>query len=172
MATTWWIVVPSLSEQNVTATPSDAIIATVSDTSIQYHTWLNTDSGGASYNGKTYYRRMGPFTSLSDAQNAYNTGATNASTPIPGVDITPGGGITTSNPLSGITGIAHGIAAISGVIKGIWDTLTNWRMWASLGWLVLGVVLLIAGMLMWKGKQIAQVAPGPVGTAARSFGGR
>lgn len=136
MANTWWIVVPSLSEQNVQATPKDAIIAEVSDTSHQYQVWLNTDSGGAVYNGKTYYRRMGPFTSLKDAQNAFKTGATNANTQIPGVQITPGGGLTTTNPLSGLDAIGA-----------FFNALTQANTWIRVAKVVAGGVLLVVGLV-------------------------
>lgn len=142
MAQTWWIVVPSLDERNVAATPKDALIAQVPDTSTQYGTWLNTDNGGASYQGKTYYRRMGPFTSLKDAQAAFKTGATNAASPIPGVDITPGGGLTAVNPLAGIEGLSK-------IFGDFFSGLTNGKMWRSLGWVLLGILLMLAGAALW-----------------------
>lgn len=151
MANTWWIVVPNTSdaERNAAATPKDAIIAEVSDTSGQYNTWLNTDNGGASYHGKTYYRRMGPFTSLKDAQDAYKTGATPASTPIPGLKINPDGSYSLSNPLSGLQAIAK-------VMADIGSALTNGKMWRSLGWLMLGLVLVYLGVRMWYGGSLGQ----------------
>jgi hypothetical protein len=135
MANTWWIVVPSVAEQNVQATPKDAIIAEVPDTSQQYRIWLNTDSGGATYQGKTYYRRQGPFTSLKDAQGAFKTGATNANSPIPGVQITPGGSLTPANPIPGLTQIGDFFAA-----------LTQANTWIRVAKIVIGGALLIAGI--------------------------
>lgn len=152
MAETWWIVVPSLAEQNVTATPKDAVIAEVSDTSQQYNTWLNTDSGGAVYQGKTYYRRMGPFTSLKDAQNAYQTGATPASTPIPGLQINPQGGYQLTNPLAGLEGIAR-------ILGDFTSALTDGKLWRSLGWVFLGIAVLGAGLVLWLGREAKQYLP-------------
>lgn len=151
MAQTWWIVVPSLSDQerNGQATPADAIIAQVSDSSQQYKTWLNTDNGGATYNGKTYYRRMGPFTNLKDAQDAYKTGAQNAPTGIPGIDITPQGGITTSNPFQGLADVANALAKIGAVMFDIGKAVTDGKMWRSLGWLILGLLLALGGAALW-----------------------
>ncbi len=147
MANTWWIVVPSLAEQNVTATPSDAVIAEVSDTSPQYSTWLNTDSRGATYQGKTYYRRMGPFTSAADAQKAFQTGATPAASSIPGVSINPDGSVSLSNPLSGLEAIAR-------VMGDLGRAITDGKMWRSLGWIVLGLIVFGFGLVLWLRKPI------------------
>lgn len=158
MANTWWIVVPSLAdpERNAAATPKDAIIAEVSDTSPQYNTWLNTDNGGATYNGKTYYRRMGPFTSQQAAQQAYQQGATNAPTGIPGVNIPPEGGISFSNPLSGLESIAAMLGLIGKLISALFDP----AMWWSLGWLFAGLVLFLIGTWLLAGKpQLPAIIP-------------
>lgn len=56
------------------------------------------------------------------------------------------GSIGLSNPLAALAGIARGLADFVGTIEHIWKILTNWRMWASLGWLVLGVIVLLAGI--------------------------
>ncbi|HEX5494521.1 MAG TPA: hypothetical protein VFX70_08130, partial [Mycobacteriales bacterium] len=144
------IVVPSVAEQNVTATPKDAIIAEVSDTSQQYKTWLSTDSGGATYQGKTYYRRQGPFTSLKDAQAAYKTGATTASSPIPGVGITPGGGLTPANPIPGLAQVGDFFAA-----------LTQANTWIRVAKVLGGGLLLVIGIAHITG------AGNAVATAAR-----
>jgi len=163
---TWWIVVPSLSDQerNAAATPKDAIIAQVQDNSPQYNTWLNTDNGGATYNGKTYYRRMGPFTSLKEAQDAYKTGAQPFS-PVPGVTINPDGSL--SGPLSGLAGIADSIAKLAGTIKGIFDALSDWKMWASVGWIILGALLI--GFALFKLTHAADVIERGVGNVAKGL---
>lgn len=153
VAETWWIVVPSAAEQNVTATPKDAVIAEVTDTSPQYRTWLSTDSGGAAYQGKTYYRRQGPFTSLAAAQAAYKTGATNAASPIPGVDITPGGGLTPADPLNAIPGLAQ--------IGDFFAALTQANTWIRVAKVAVGGALLIIGLAHMTG------ASNAVASAAR-----
>jgi hypothetical protein len=149
VAETWWIVVPSVAEQDTAATPKDAVIAEVADTSQQYQTWLDTDSGGATYQGKTYYRRQGPFTSLAAAQAAYKTGATNAASPVPGIDITPGGSLTPANPIPGLTQIGDFFAA-----------LTQANTWIRVAKVLGGGLLLVIGIahITGAGNAVAQTA--------------
>jgi hypothetical protein len=119
----------------------------VSDTSQQYKTWLSTDNGGATYQGKTYYRRMGPFTSLADARAAFKTGATPTASPIPGVKINPDGSVSLNNPLSGLESIARILGALGRAV-------TDGKMWRSLGWIVLGFIVFGFGLTLWLRKPI------------------
>ena len=48
-------------------------------------------------------------------------------------------------PLSGITT----------VIEGIWAGLTDGKLWRSLGWLLLGVILILMGSWLLVGKPVA-----------------
>ena len=48
-------------------------------------------------------------------------------------------------PLSGITT----------VIEGIWAGLTDGKLWRSLGWLLLGIVLILMGAWLLVGKPMA-----------------
>lgn len=159
MANTWWIVVPSTSDadRNSAQTPADAIIAEVSDTSQQYSTWLNTDNGGATYQGKTYYRRMGPFTSAADAQKAFKSGAQPVASPIPGVKINPDGSVSLNNPLSGLESIAR-------ILGDLGRAVTDGKMWRSIGWILLGFIVFGFGLTLWLRKPIEQA----VGTAAKA----
>lgn len=62
--------------------------------------------------------------------------------------------------ISGLFDTATG-AATGGVSTGvqlaggIWTRLTDYRMWRSIGWLVLGVMLAGWGFLLWNRKAIA-----------------
>ena len=58
-----------------------------------------------------------------------------------------------------VTGSATTFSSVQNALTGFYDVVTNGKMWRSLGWLLLGVVLMIAGLgLLLKntvGKQIA-----------------
>lgn len=38
--------------------------------------------------------------------------------------------------------------------KAVWMNLSDYRMWRSLGWLLLGIVLMIIGFLVWNRKAL------------------
>ena len=61
-------------------------------------------------------------------------------------------------PLSGITT----------VIEGIWAGITDGKFWRSLGWLLLGIVLMLLGVSWWLGPSAAMGSP--LGAAARRLG--
>lgn len=44
-----------------------------------------------------------------------------------------------------------GPAGIVTILEAIWTKLTDAKTWKSVGWLLLGVVLLIAGIWLWIG---------------------
>jgi hypothetical protein len=67
------------------------------------------------------------------------------------------------NPLSGIAGVASAISAIAGALKGFGDLITRWQFWASIGWLLLGLALMFAGVFVWlKANGIEPPIPIPV----------
>lgn len=90
----------------------------------------------------------------------------NASTPIPGVDISPGGGITTSNPFSGLAGIANAVAKAGAVFYDVGQAVTDGKMWRSLGWLLLGLLLIAGGIALFAGKQLT-----PIGALTKAVSG-
>ena len=59
------------------------------------------------------------------------------------------------NPLSGVD-------EIGAVLKATFTTLADWHMWASLGWIVVGLVLLVAGIRLWLGKPVLPSMPSVV----------
>lgn len=66
-----------------------------------------------------------------------------------------------------ITGLVSSVGPLSGPLKlagGILEALVNYRMWRSLGWLLLGLVLLTMGFLLLNRKGIE----GAAGTAAKA----
>lgn len=131
----WWVLVPRLSEQNAAGTVADAFIVSTPQGSPADNTLLNTDSGRVTVGGRSGYRRAGPFTSEADAKAYLKVGAQNVSSPIPGVDITPGGGFTAAGPLSPLAAVASFLAKLGQA-----------SLWLRIGEVALGLVLVAVGV--------------------------
>lgn len=43
----------------------------------------------------------------------------------------------------------HGLDSIGATLQAFYADLTDWKLWRSLGWIVLGVALVIAGLYLW-----------------------
>jgi hypothetical protein len=59
--------------------------------------------------------------------------------------------------------VAAGAGEVT-TIQAIWAQLTNAKMWKSLGWLLLGIVLMAGGVLLWIGPSAERRSP--IGLAA------
>lgn len=51
--------------------------------------------------------------------------------------------------------------------EGVWTELTDGKLWRSLGWLLLGIVLMLLGVLWWIGPSAARRSP--AGAAAEGL---
>jgi len=131
----WWVLVPKVSEQNVAGTVADAFIVSTPQGSPADNTLLNTDSGKVTVGGRSGYRRAGPFPNRPAAVAYMKVGAQNAASPIPGVDITPGGGFTAAGPLSPLAAVAAFLAKLGQA-----------SLWLRVGEVALGLVLVAVGM--------------------------
>jgi hypothetical protein len=69
----------------------------------------------------------------------------------PGGTLTPGG-------QAAIGGAVQGSGVLGGIL-GIWANLRDYKMWRSLGWLLLGIVLMLLGAAWWLGPSAARAAP-------------
>lgn len=91
------------------------------------------------------------------------------------------GGVNASNPAAaaqaGDTAAAKNAAnaatggafsSVQNALSGFYDVLTNGKMWRSLGWLLLGIVLMFIGVWLWIGKDV--VRQDPVGMARGALG--
>jgi UDP-N-acetylmuramyl pentapeptide phosphotransferase/UDP-N-acetylglucosamine-1-phosphate transferase len=63
--------------------------------------------------------------------------------------------------LAGLTG-TEGVVAEIGTV---WLTVTDYRMWRSLGWLLLGITMIIIGFVIWNRHAIGAAA-GTIAAAA------
>jgi hypothetical protein len=137
MADQWWVV----------ETP-DVHLGTVTPSIVQAATRTEAEQKG---NGAVV---AGPFQTQQEAQQALNGISSQ-----PGSDIAAKGGPTfhIPNPL-------HGIDEVAGAVTGFFGVLTDVTLWRSLGWLLLGVALIILGLYLWLKKQdiIPDAVPVPV----------
>jgi hypothetical protein len=149
MATDYFVLVPKASEMNVSGTVPDAFIVSVAQGSPVDKQLTGNYTGKVTVGGKSGYLRAGPYTSRADAQAYLKVGAKDASTPIPGVSIKPGGGVTVHNPLTGLDAIGA-----------FFNTLTQSNTWVRVAKVIVGGALLIAGIAHITGAsgQIMDVA--------------
>jgi hypothetical protein len=131
------------------------------------------------------FRAGKPFTidgvALASLGNSYATKA-EAVAALPAIatfeNSTPGGPLNgvSGNPLPGIFSAAADVIPqaqdavkqaanaatdIGSAVRTFIDALGNWRMWASLGWIVLGLLLIAAGVVfLAKGEITKAIIPG------------
>jgi len=58
--------------------------------------------------------------------------------------------------------VPSGLGGVITVIEGIWAGLTDGKLWRSLGWLLLGVVLILFGLSAWIGPKLGEAGVPPV----------
>jgi len=78
---------------------------------------------------------------------------------------TLGGEANITNPQGSIVQDASGWLGFINVIEGIWAGITDGKFWRSLGWLLLGITLMLLGVLWWIGPSAAR--SNPAGVVAR-----
>lgn len=148
MATVWWWVVTP-SEASASTRPSDAKLISTPDSGTDYDSLLN----GGTVSG--YVRFQGPFQSQSAAQNAPGAGST--------ADVIAAGLGAASVPGSGVAGAigtgVDGISAIGASLHTFVSAITDGKLWRSLGWVILGIFLLLLGIGLWLGKDAVKAIP-------------
>lgn len=60
------------------------------------------------------------------------------------------------------------LAGIAGSLEAFFTALTDGKMWRSLGWIILGIALMIIGVVLWIGPSAARRSP--VGAVAGQLG--
>jgi hypothetical protein len=135
MADVWFVLVPEASEMNAAGTVSNAFIVELAQGSTVANELTANYTGEVSVDGKSGYLRAGPFPSLAAAQAYLKVGAQNTPSPIPGLDITPGGQITASNPLEFLQPIGQ-----------FFHDLANANTWIRVAKVIAGGMLLIIGL--------------------------
>lgn len=108
----------------------------------------------------------GPYSSQADAQQAVKSGSvkkppsTAQASNDPSLANVPGVGGAVSAAESGLSGIGD----IAAAMKSFYTAVTDGKMWRSVAWILLGLLLLVNGILLWL--KIPQKAAGVAGRAA------
>jgi predicted phage tail protein len=63
-----------------------------------------------------------------------------------------------ANTAGGIPG-ASAFSSAANALTGFYDVVTNGKMWRSLGWLLLGIVLMFIGIAMFIGPSASRMSP-------------
>lgn len=72
----------------------------------------------------------------------------------------PGGGLPLIGPfIKGVNSTSDALSGVAGAISAFYQVLTNTAIWASLGWLILGLVLMVLGLVLWLGKDAKGYLP-------------
>lgn len=103
----------------------------------------------------------GPFSTQSDAQSWANAYEKNPSTPHAGNDLSKNHSVVTGDkPPSGAFSALSGINEIGSTLNAGFRQVTKASMWRSAGWIVLGIVLIVAGVAWWARTEGGKVARG------------
>ena len=106
----------------------------------------------------------GPYATQADAQQAVSSGAvksppsTAQASNQPSLSNVPG--------VSTVTSGLSGLGDIAAAVKSFYSAVTDGKMWRSALWVMLGAVLMLAGILLWL--RIPQRAATVGATAARA----
>lgn len=65
---------------------------------------------------------------------------------------------TIVSAIEGIMGLPADVTKSTALFGEAWATVTDFRMWRSLGWLLLGVLLIIIGFVIWNRRAIGAAA--------------
>lgn len=100
---------------------------------------------------------LGPYTTQAAAQTTASSPATSAT------------GTTTSGAADNFPNITDPLSGLAGSITAFYHAATDGKMWRSLGWIILGILLMWIGMLLWIGPSAGRASP--IGVAAATARG-
>lgn len=67
--------------------------------------------------------------------------------------------------------VTGGFSSVSNALTAFYRKVTDGKMWRSLGWLLLGIALIIAGLVLWIGPGAVKASPyGRAASAIRGSG--
>jgi hypothetical protein len=149
--TNYYVLVATQAEQNQAGTTpaADTHIVAVAQGSALDTQLAGNYAGLVNAGGVAGYLRAGPFTTQAAAQAYLGTGAQTTTTPVPGVGIAPAGGLVPVNPISGLNQFFTEVEGFFKFTEKVVEDLVDPKFWASLGWLFLGLILTISGLVMW-----------------------
>lgn len=120
---------------NAAGTVADAFIVSVPQGSAVDKQLAGNYAGKVTVGGRSGYLRAGPFTSQAAAQSYLKVGAQNT-TIVPGLDVTPGGQLTASNPLNFLQPVGQ-----------FFRDLASPNTWIRITKVVVGGLLLVIGLV-------------------------
>jgi len=100
------------------------------------------------------------------AQAAAYVAKTSPGTPAPTQSASQGAKNVTASYAAQATG--GSFSSVQNALSGFYDKVTDGKMWRSLGWLLLGIALMIAGVALWIGPSAARRSP--IGIATEALG--
>lgn len=65
------------------------------------------------------------------------------------------------NKATGSPDVSGAMSSLSDTLsfsKAVWLNISDYRMWRSLGWIILGILMMILGFVVWNRKAIGAVA--------------
>lgn len=175
-AKTWWFVVYPASEHPGNAFPAGARIVSAQEGSPAYNAW--TANGAYTIAGVSWQVDAGPFPTRKQAQqwaprpltvfdwvgSAIAGVLIGAGTQQPSTAVPAGQAAAAAAP----DALLGPLAGIAGSFEALFTAVTDGKMWRSLGWILLGILLMIAGVLLWIGPGAARRSP--IGIAAEQLG--
>lgn len=114
----------------------------------------NYGNGGNPQIGEDLVKWKGPFATEDQAKAAQ---APRQQSPNPASDAVNAAQNVTTGPIAGLEAVAH-------IIGDIGKALTDGKMWRSVGWILLGIIVFGFGLLLWLRKPVEQA----IGTAAKA----
>lgn len=162
----WWFVVYPASEHPGNKFPANARIVSAQEGSPAYNAWVS--NGAYTIAGISWQVDAGPFPTKKQAQQwaprplsitdwagaaiagvLVGAGEQQPSTAVPEGQAAA----TAADPLLGP------LAAIGGSFEAFFGAVTDGKMWRSLGWILLGIMLMYLGVTLWIGGPVLRRAP-------------
>jgi hypothetical protein len=170
--TTWWFVVFPASENPGNTFPAHAQIVSAQQGSPAYNAW--TANGAYTIAGVSWQVDAGPFPTQKQAQDW----APQPLTIVDWVGAAVAGVLVGAGNQSPSTAVPEGQAAasavtdpltgVAGALEAFYQAITDGKTWRSIGWLLLGILLMIVGVALWIGPSAAR--RNPIGIAAEQLG--
>lgn len=105
----------------------------------------NYGNGGNPQIGEDLIKWKGPFTTEAAAKTAQNP-AQQSPNPV-------------NDAVNAAQSSTSGIGGLIAEIAKVWADVTNWKVWRSIGWLALGIVLILTAVSWWIGPKAAKFVP-------------
>lgn len=160
----WWFVVYPASEHPGNAFPAHARIVSALEGSPAYNAWAS--NGAYTIAGVSWQRDAGPFATRKQAQqwaprplSVFDWVASGVAGVLVGAgDQQPSAAVPEGRAATtaGENALVGPLAAIGGSFEAFFGAVSDGKMWRSLGWIVLGILLMIVGVVLWIGPSTAR----------------